>query len=700
MTDHIKEQIQKLRFANLTFEGWNGVINNYDETDDFSQFAVFDIRIKSFYLQNLFIKTLEHYDTTYDFKDIAAMSLSETNIHLNVHGTDRTNLRTIKSHYTLLKWFRSYRDKDGFPNSSKLSSAKSKLPYFLYSNPDVCDEILSFCKTNISTLSGELVHTHLHECVLPTIVKTIQEERKDETYNEHDLFKEFRLKSLTMMTVYNWMHHLGMRYESRRKCYYVDSHEKPENVTYRKEFISRYFDYELCSHRWVQISCFEREKMIKDGELDSHLGYKYLDSNVEIWEYHVDDHLSFQERCNTLPYGGNLSVRKPHNQKPTLILGQDECIFKQFVFTKGNWLLPDGTKQLIPKDEGQGVMLSSFTSRELGYGYEITQDILDEINMKRNNTSYSDTDAAKLKNGTTIKPLLTESPFTRELEYGLNNEGYWTYESMVLQLEDCIDVLTHTHPQFQYVFLFDHSNGHDRLQPQGLSITKISMRHGGKQPYMRKSKLSSVDFGPFHNSTYPLQPGMEQSMQYCTDDEGPCYFTKEERLNRKYDIKSGRRREGLLVRKVLRDNLIKAGLVNPTGTRKELQEQSIRLGLPIKNSSEVISDGWHERQKGALQILFERGWICPDFIQHYTLDGKKENRSFQSNGRSDKIQNSPTSSAPPEDPTGCNYSIKSILKLQSDFTNELTLLQFHGNKLGVVIDRTPKCHPEIAGEGI
>jgi hypothetical protein len=30
----------------------------------------------------------------------------------------------------------------------------------------------------------------------------------------------------------------------------------------------------------------------------------------------------------------------------------------------------------------------------------------------------------------------------------------------------------------------------------------------------------------------------------------------------------------------------------------------------------------------------------------------------------------------------------------------LTLLQYHGKKLGVIVDRTPKCHPEIAGEGI
>ena len=35
-----------------------------------------------------------------------------------------------------------------------------------------------------------------------------------------------------------------------------------------------------------------------------------------------------------------------------------------------------------------------------------------------------------------------------------------------------------------------------------------------------------------------------------------------------------------------------------------------------------------------------------------------------------------------------------------DFLEEETLLQYHGRLLGVVVDRTPKCHPEIAGEGI
>ena len=40
------------------------------------------------------------------------------------------------------------------------------------------------------------------------------------------------------------------------------------------------------------------------------------------------------------------------------------------------------------------------------------------------------------------------------------------------------------------------------------------------------------------------------------------------------------------------------------------------------------------------------------------------------------------------------------MKLQTDFINELTLLQFFGSKLGAIVDQMPKCHPEIVGEGI
>jgi hypothetical protein len=40
------------------------------------------------------------------------------------------------------------------------------------------------------------------------------------------------------------------------------------------------------------------------------------------------------------------------------------------------------------------------------------------------------------------------------------------------------------------------------------------------------------------------------------------------------------------------------------------------------------------------------------------------------------------------------------MSLLTDFIEEETLLQYHGRLLKVKVVRTPKYHPEIAGEGI
>ena len=43
--------------------------------------------------------------------------------------------------------------------------------------------------------------------------------------------------------------------------------------------------------------------------------------------------------------------------------------------------------------------------------------------------------------GKTKKKALTSNPFVVEFDYGTNKDGYWGYNYMVLQTEDCIDVL-------------------------------------------------------------------------------------------------------------------------------------------------------------------------------------------------------------------------------------------------------------------
>ena len=96
---------------------------------------------------------------------------------------------------------------------------------------------------------------------------------------------------------------------------------------------------------------------------------------------------------------------------------------------------------LIPKDDGLGVLFSAFVSREFGYGMELTSEQLQRVNAKRLGQKYKDETAAKKKQGNALKQPLTISPFVLEFEYGASAEGYWSYDSMVLQLEDCANVV-------------------------------------------------------------------------------------------------------------------------------------------------------------------------------------------------------------------------------------------------------------------
>ena len=151
----------------------------------------------------------------------------------------------------------------------------------------------------------------------------------------NEFLAEYSLKKISIKTVYNWMKQLGFQYKPHKKCYYVDTHESDENIAYRNEFIKRYFEYEVCCHRWISIPDYERERLINEGKFDKELaGFEYQKYNTKYFEYHVDDHQTLQELCQHLKYGGYLSVRKPLHKKKAMIISQDECIFKQFLFQK------------------------------------------------------------------------------------------------------------------------------------------------------------------------------------------------------------------------------------------------------------------------------------------------------------------------------------------------------------------------------
>jgi hypothetical protein len=122
------------------------------------------------------------------------------------------------------------------------------------------------------------------------------------------------------------------------------------------------------------------------------------------------------------------------------------------------------------------------------------------------------------------------------------------------------------------------------------------------------------------------------------------------------------------------------------GDKKELQELCALNDVPIFVQTNGIVEGWEGKAKGMLQILFERGFLDPSKIANRDLSKITD---CTVDGRNDAFGN-----LLPETSLRCH-----VAQL-SDFQDEETLMQQHGKSLRVKVDRTPKCHPGMAGEGV
>ena len=289
--------------------------------------------------------------------------------------------------------------------------------------------------------------------------------------------------------------------------------------------------------------------------------------------------------------------------------------------------------------------------------------------------------AIKIKN-TAQKSNLTKSPFVYTFDYGANHEGYWNYDNMVIQLEDVVDCLCALYQdQHHYIFFFDHSSGHDRLRPDGLNAKEVSKYYGGGRKLRNTKILDATYLGP---NNPMLHVGDTQLMTFVEGDIGPFYLTPEEREANKHD-----RVIDVLETKKYTKNQLKQKIkdltgVDVTGTLKDIQERAQVHSIPIEYQANKIKKGWLGSSKGMLQILFERGILDTngktnnEIDKFYTVLGKQDENGNRIEGT----------------------SLRFLLSSLPDFKNEMTLLQYRAEQLGVEIDCSPKYHPEIAGEGI
>ena len=195
---------------------------------------------------------------------------------------------------TVKKWYHHFQSKRKFIVPT---------PPLLELNPDICSAIKRYACSNLNILTIELLAEYIHHTIIPEMARKEMAEQNGNNQTvlsqkevEKAILRRYGLTSLCPSTVYKWMKLLGFKYEPQRKGYYVDGHEKPATVAYRKDFVSRYLTEEVRMFRWIQITQEESEKLEDEGKIAKNTGYVYNhpQTNLPRVEYHVDTCDEFQ----------------------------------------------------------------------------------------------------------------------------------------------------------------------------------------------------------------------------------------------------------------------------------------------------------------------------------------------------------------------------------------------------------------------
>jgi hypothetical protein len=164
----------------------------------------------------------------------------------------------------------------------------------------------------------------------------------------------------------------------------------------------------------------------------------------------------------------------------------------------------------------------------------------------------------------------------------------------------------------------------------------------------------------------PKNQSKEEVLALCADNEISCT----QQFGRELKTKKG-----------LQEVMQNIDGVRYLQLKREYQRLAHQNKISIWNENDDIEQGWIERPKGLLHLLWKCGFINTDVPdpdkKYYTKEGKDEH------GR-----------------VVLERSLEYLIRQCYDFEYEQTLLQHIGSLLGVFIDRTPKCHCEMANKGI
>ena len=148
-----------------------------------------------------------------------------------------------------------------------------------------------------------------------------------------------------------------------------------------------------------------------------------------------------------------LRLELAENERPLVLVVQDESCFASHDGRKNLWMRKDGTV-LRPKGSGRSLMVSEFLCECHG------RMKLDE-EQQRNHP------------GVPSEVIMIIKP-------GKNNDGYWDCEDLVAQTRDrAVPIFKILHPGCDALFVFDNSSGHLAFAPDALVANRLNLNDGG-----------------------------------------------------------------------------------------------------------------------------------------------------------------------------------------------------------------------------
>jgi hypothetical protein len=242
--------------------------------------------------------------------------------------------------------------------------------------PYAANHIHQFFCDNIGHVTVEKCKEFIEHSLFATIANTENKSIDDpnDRQTKASIKTSIGLTSVSLSTVYKYLRHLGYKHDQQKRIYLSDGHERPEQKAARTEFIQEYFAREKQSYVGAQIS--ERDALQLESDpispLLKDIAFENTDEyGTKMREYHIDCHpklANYIDESN-VQYGGNLSVRRDHGKRPLIIIGPDESAFAQQSFSSKTWVGPNGERKLLPKGEGDTIMVSAFQSAFSGWDW-------------------------------------------------------------------------------------------------------------------------------------------------------------------------------------------------------------------------------------------------------------------------------------------------------------------------------------------